>query len=258
MFNYFKMPNDIDFTLSDAELTVMTYLYSIKGFKNLYGQCVKVKQETISRVCKISVPTVARVLKKLMSKGIILNKVRSIKCNGQLSTCYYVLNPISKNDKFFLIDRKALLALSPRLIKPYLFICRSIDNKSKCYQSYSDIAVATGIKRSDVIAIMSELCKLKLIRKRKKLTRQGDYTDNTYIVIKFILPRIHKKRQKKMSCFSRSKLINNLMNKLSTFTKYCTQLCRKCQAVFFHTRGSPLFDRSIILPTSILSVRKKE
>lgn len=251
------MPNDIDFTLSDAELTVMTYLYSIKGFKNLYGQCVKVKQETIAKVCKISVPTVARVLKKLMEKSVILNKVRSIKNNGQLSTCYYVLKSIHKNDKFFLIDRKSLLALSPRLIKPYLFICRSIDSKSKCYQSYSDIAAATGIKRSDVVVIMTELCNLKLIRKKKKLTRQGDYTDNTYIVIRFIMPRIFKKGQKKMSRFGKSKLINHLINKLSTFTKYCTQVCRKCQAVFLSTRGSPLFDRSIILPTILLSVRKR-
>ena len=250
------MPNDIDFTLSDSELIVMTYLYSIKGFKNLYGKCVKVKQETIAKACKISIPTVARVLKNLMLKGIITNKVRSVKCNGQLSTCYYVLKPIDKNAKFFLIDRKALIALSPRLIKPYLFICKCIDNKSKCYQSYSDIATATGIKRSDVVSIMKELCELKLIRKKKKLTRQGDYTDNTYIVIKFIMPRIFKRGQKKMSRFGKSKLINRLIATLSIITKYCTQLFRKCQAVFFSTRGSPLSDRSIILPTSIYTVRK--
>ena len=97
MFNYFIMSNDIDFSMSDSELFVQAYLYSIKGFTNLYGRCVKVKQETIAKACKISTATVARALKSLMQKGIIINKVRSIKNNAHLSTCYYVLKPVDES-----------------------------------------------------------------------------------------------------------------------------------------------------------------
>ena len=257
MFNYFTMSNDIDFSMSNSELFVQTYLYSIKGFTNLYGRCVKVKQETIANACKISTTTVARAIKSLMQKGIIINKVRSIKNNGHLSTCYYVLKPVDENN-YFMVFRKALKLLSARLIKPYLFICRSAEHRTNsCYQSYSDIATATGIKRADVLSIVKELNKLGLIRKRKKITKNGDYTDNTYFIIGFILARIFKKGQKKMSRFGKSKLINHLITKLSIITKYCTQLFRKCQAIYFCTRGSPLFDRSIILPTSLYTVRKE-
>ena len=264
MFNYFIMSNDIDFSISDSELFVQTYLYSIKGFANLYGRCVKVKQETIAKACKISTATVARVLKKLMDKGVIINKVRSIKSNGHLSTCYYVLKPVDENN-YFMIYRKALKLLSARLIKPYLFICRSAEHKTNsCYQSYSDIATATGIKRTDVLSIVKELNEMGLIRKRKKLTKSGDYTDNTYFVIGFILARIFKKGQKKMSRFCKSKLINNITKVISLFKKHCTSLFIMCQGFLLRLRGSPhilgrvQYDRSIILPTSLFTVRKKE
>ncbi len=262
MFNYFIMSNDIDFSMSDSELFVQTYLYSIKGFTNLYGRCVKVKQETIAKACKISTATVARALKGLMQKGIIINKVRSIKSNGHLSTCYYVLKPV--DESYFMVYRKALKLLSARLIKPYLFICRSAKHKTNsCYQSYSDIAVATGIKRTDVLSIIKELNELGLIRKRKKITKSGDYTDNTYFVVGFILARIFKKGQKKMSRFGQSKLINCILRVITSFKKHCTSLFWVCQGFLLRSRGSPhilgrvQYDRSIILPTSLYTVRKR-
>ncbi len=197
MFNYFIMSNDIDFSMSDSELFVQTYLYSIKGFTNLYGRCVKVKQETIAKACRISTATVARALKGLMKKGIIINKVRSIKSNGHLSTCYYVLKPVNESN-YFMVYRKALKFLSARLIKPYLFICRSAEHRTNsCYQSYSDIAAATGIKRTDILSIIKELNELGLIRKRKKITKNGDYTDNTYFVVDLLLLEYLKRDKKR-------------------------------------------------------------
>lgn len=257
------MSNDIDFSMSDSELFVQTYLYSIKGFTNLYGRCVKVKQETIANACKISTATVARALKSLMQKGIIINKVRSIKNNGHLSTCYYVLKPVDENN-YFMVFRKALKLLSARLIKPYLFICRSAEHRTNsCYQSYSDIATATGIKRADVLSIVKELNNLGLIRKRKKITKNGDYTDNTYFIIGFILARIFKKGQKKMSHFCKSKLINRILRVITSFKKHCTSLFMICQGFLLRLRESPhilgrvRYDRSIILPTNLSTVRKR-
>lgn len=263
MLNYFLMSNDIDFSMSDSELFVQTYLYSIKGFTNLYGRCVKVKQETIAKACNISVATVTRALKSLIQKGIIINKVRSIKSNGHLSTCYYVLKPVDTSN-YFIVHRKALKQLSARLIKPYLFICRSVDNKTNsCYQSYSDIAAVTGIKRTDVISIIKELNDLGLIRKKKKITKNGDYTDNTYFVIGFIVAKIFKKGQKKMSYLRQSKLINKLVKVIPSFKKHCTSLFMICQGFLLRLKESPhilgrvRYDRSIILPTNLSTVRKR-
>ena len=193
-----KIPNSFLNELTNTELLVACRLYSAVNARtklNSRGYEISIKQETIAVSCCLSLSTVKRTLASLEHKGIILHKYRRPNVIGYLGTYRYSLKPFAfLSDYFFMHKRVFTYCLTPKQFKVYALFCKLRCNDiSRFYQSYSDLQGLTGIKRSELICLINELISKRLIRRQKKLTRCGDYTDNTYFVVIHQKGKVHKK-----------------------------------------------------------------
>ena len=127
------------------------------------------KQTTIAEACGISVESVARATKRLITSGVIISRERCVKANRHLSTYTYTLAEIGS--RFFRVDRKAAKRLTAKELRCYCAFCKCKQNSSKMFfHSYSDLAKMLGMKRSELMAIVDKLISLKVIHKRYQVT----------------------------------------------------------------------------------------
>lgn len=204
-FSYYYLPNSlVEKKMLPSDFAVAAFLYSIAqayGNKNLYGIYVKVKQTTIAEACSISVESVARATKRLITSGIIISRERCVKANRHLGTYTYTLAEIGSH--FFRVDRKAAKLLTPKELRCYCAFCKCKQNNSKMFfHSYSDLALMLGMKRSELMAMVDKLISLKVIHKRYQVTSCGDFGENRYYVFEFVTGHIRKKCKKRTAAQS--------------------------------------------------------
>ena len=125
-FSYYYLPNSlVEKKMLPSDFAVAAFLYSMAqayGNKNLYGIYVKVKQTTIAEACGISVESVARATKRLITSGVIISRERCVKANRHLSTYTYTLAEIGS--RFFRVDRKAAKRLTAKELRCYCAFCK--------------------------------------------------------------------------------------------------------------------------------------
>lgn len=192
--SYFYLPNEIlDYNLTGAELAVAVRLYSMQ-MAAPNGGSAKVKQETLAILCGISVSSVKRAISSLKKHEIIVSVKRTVRKDCKLGTYTYCLKPFANSYGYFRIFRTALRQLPANLLRVYLYAAkRKTTGIGGFFKSYSELAQELGMKRSDVIKQMTALGDLGLLRRIRKRTSSGDYTDNTYIVVVFVPGKIRTK-----------------------------------------------------------------
>lgn len=267
--NYVKISNKLlDLELTNTELSVITYLATIHT--NVISKngtaWIRVKQSTIAQKCAIkSVQTAGRVISSLIDKGLIWRSVRVIKSDNKSGTTCYALSLPSPEDGYFMLDRKAINGtLVPRQLRVYLHICRCIDNSiGYCWNSYNDLAKIIGMKRSDVIQTISELCELHYISKQRIKHRENRrvFADNHYAVIIYIAPKLYRRNKKieaALYAISGNFCKNNIYTDL-----YYTSIGKHCQDIFGNlrsfslSRGSPQNVMSFIGTNNLFIEKKK-
>ncbi|MEG0614119.1 MAG: hypothetical protein RR540_00065 [Oscillospiraceae bacterium] len=264
----FKLSNKIlDLKLSNNELAIFAYLCSIHSTATLLGDIVKVKQSTIAQKCCLRTSaTVGRVVSRLMDKGLIQRVIRTVKADGNSGTNSYILNKPSTLGGFFFVDRHVFGRILPRQLRVYLFIAKSFDTqKNDCWNSYNDISAQLGIKRSDVVEIIGELCELNLIRKslRKSRANKKVYVDNHYKIVLFVPHKKisgHKNRLHSPKKCSLYFFVANKVNKKLLEIQQINHSIFKsqCQVDFFVlSRGSPLNRMSVKRPKIIHRKEKR-
>ena len=203
-YNYFYLPNSLilNTQLRCSDFAVAAYLYSLYsayGYDTLLGACVKVKQNTIAQACKISVDSVARACARLMKCGIIVGRERTIRSDGTLGTYTYTLQHFhTEEHKHTLISKKAAAMLQPKELRVYALFCLCRENyKNSFFHSYNDLAALLKMRKDDIIAAVNKLVSEGLIRKQRRRTHCGDYTENKYFIIVHSKGRITGKRRYK-------------------------------------------------------------
>lgn len=247
--SYIKLPNGIlEIDLTANELAVLFYLSSIYIGK---GDTVRVKQSTIAQKCGLkTTQTVSRITTSLSQKGLIMQR-RCVYDDNNTGMISYTLNlnsSASSSDGYFPVDRHILAeGLTPIQLKVYLHICRALLPASgKCWNSYNDLAKMTGICRSKIIVIISQLIAHNVIRKQKIKTRENRrvYGDNHYTLVRYAAHRpIRRKPHKKIGLPRQSSpVFQSVMLSVSknTFSAYnnITSVAH-CQVKNFLQRGSP-------------------
>ena len=257
--SYIKLPNEIlEINLTANELAVLFYLSSIYSGKDT----VRVKQSTIAQKCGLkTTQTVSRITTSLSEKGLIEQR-RCIYENNSTGMIFYTLNSSASNSGgYFTVDRHILSeGLTPIQLKVYLHICRALLPASgKCWNSYNDLAKITGICRSKIIVIISQLIAHNVIRKQRIKTRENRrvYGDNHYTLVRYAAHRpIRRKPHKKIglprqsSPVFQSVLLSVSKNTFSAYNNitsvaHCQVLQCGKQPIIFLQRGSPQNRRSI-------------
>ncbi len=242
----FRLSNQIfSRDLTASELSVYAYLCSIHAEINILNESViHVKQTTIAENCCIgSVQTVKKIIDNLIQKGLLRIIERSVKRNGHRGTYYYSVKKMPCNKEYFFVERTIFRQLNTRQMFIYLFLSKSFDNNiNDCWNSYSDIAQQTGMKRELVIETINELAEMKFIVRMKRKSKENKkvFIDNHYQIIKYILGHIHKKKARMFS----QNIRTNATNKCHNHKKqdYYNSFFRKSQVFsgnFFYVRGSP-------------------
>lgn len=254
---------------SDLKLTCVFYGLIHKNTpKNLMGYVVTVKQETLAKLCGCSLATVKRSLTSLRNMGFIKSQKRTHIAANRLGTYTYTIDVIQTQKNYFNIDRRLLSRVSGQAFRVYAAFCKLSDSRTRdFYQSLNDLSEILSISKNELLKAIKKLVSLKLIRKRRKKTIAGDYTDNTYIVCKYeINSRIYKKRPMKraaipvtrlpLSAFlSTNKLIaviiiHDKCNFVKPFGIKNFKVRRK--AFFIRTRGSIKNELSLTDPPDII------
>lgn len=198
--NFIKIPNAFltEFRqASELKLAcVFMGLIHKNTAKNLLGWEITVKQKTLARLCGCSVVTVQRTIKSLASKGFIVSMQRSAR-DRKLGTYRYVVKNISMQRGYFYMQRKALLHLNGTAFKVYAHFCKLADGSThQFFQSINELCSIIGIGKKELIECINALISAKLIRKKRRMTAAGDYTDNLYTVTTLSSGTIRKKRKK--------------------------------------------------------------
>lgn len=261
-FSYYYLPNSlVEKKMLPSDFAVAAFLYSIAqayGNKNLYGIYVKVKQTTIAEACGISVESVARATKRLITSGVIISRERCVKANRHLGTYTYTLAEIGS--RFFRVDRKAAKRLTAKELRCYCAFCKCKQNSSKMFfHSYSDLAKMLGMKRSELMAIVDKLISLKVIHKRYQVTSCGDFGENRYYVFEFVTGHIRKKCKKRTAAQSgphkthnpatprKSLNLHKFYHHLGNLSRGYVKNCEKNRAgPYFMFKGRGNFDRSYL------------
>ncbi|MBR1432631.1 helix-turn-helix domain-containing protein [Ruminococcus sp.] len=257
--NYVKISNRLlDYDLSAAELSVISYLATIHSsvISKNGKRWICVKQSTIAQKCAIKcVQTVGRVISSLLEKGLIERSARILKGDNKSGTTCYTLNLPDISSGYFQIDRRIFSGiLSPKQMKVYLYVCRCVDTSiGYMWNSYNDLSALIGMKRSDVINVISELCKLHFISKQlvKMRDNRRVYADNRYAVVIFVAPHISRRNKKIETALASRSPSNEKISMLFTRV-HCSTTVSVCQVarcenhIFSLSRGSPLNVKSLI------------
>ena len=257
--NYVKISNKLlDYDLSATELSVITYLATIHTsvISKNGTRWLCVKQSTIAQKCAVrAVQTVSRVISSLLAKGLIERSARILKDDNKSGTTCYALNLPDLSNGYFQIDRRIFGGiLSPKQMRVYLYICRCVDTSiGYMWNSYNDLSALIGMKRSDVIEVISELCKLHFISKQlvKMRDNRRVYADNRYAVVIFVAPHISRRNKKIETALASRSPSNEKISMLFTRV-HCSTTVSVCQVarcenhIFSLSRGSPLNVKSLI------------
>lgn len=219
--NYFCLPNFLieNTSLTASDFAVASYLYSLAsvyGNSTLVGASVKVKQTTIADYCHISTDTVARAVARLEKLGFIVSKQRAIKENRHLSTYTYILRPFDKAEhKYTRISKKAANILQPNELRVYALFCLCKENgKNSFFHSYNDLTALLKKKKQQIIEVIAKLISMGVIRKQKRRTACGDYTENKYFIIIQVRGCFKKKAKKRtVTCGSHCSSKNTYADK---------------------------------------------
>lgn len=225
-----RIPNSFltDFT-SSAELKLACVFYGLinkNTKKNLLGWEITVKQSTLAALCGLSESTIKRTLKSLKDKGFICSQKRSYICEHRLGTYTYTIKEVPVNSGYFNIQKKAIKRLTGTSFTVYAHFCKLADKHRKFFQSLNELCAIIRIGKKELTSIIAKLIKDKLIRRLRRMTRCGDYTDNIYFVTYFAEPlriraKIGKQRTKKVSPADQNRG-NNLVYRLEgTHKKLC-------------------------------------
>ena len=255
-----KLSNKIfDLGLNTKELSVFAYLCSLPSdYPMLDGAAIKVKQTTIAQKCGLkAVQTVSKVIDSLAAKGLVVPVKRSIKANGYKGTYIYEVKKLPTNDSFFFVDRSVFGKLVPRQLMIYLFICKSFSMQLKdCWNSYNDIAAQTGMKRETIIETISELEKMKLLRRNKRKAKNNKrvYVDNHYFLIMYVRGKIRKQGKKIARMYCEYNRTVQTLIKSFNFTCYNITKEKICQVGgnTFYKRGSPQIYSHLQVPNNYL------
>lgn len=243
----FKISNQI-FTLGlDAqEISIYAYLCSLPSLQNTLDDrsTVRVKQSTIAQKCGFkAVQTVSKVISRLADKGLVEPLRRSVKANRHKGTYSYAIKQLPTDSCYFFVDRHIFGKLSPRQMLIYLFICKMYSPKlNDSWNSYSDIAAQTGMKRELVIQTINELVELKLITRchRKAQENRHMFVDNHYQIIFWVRGTLKGKKKVRLYCeYSHTGSLHSRQSK--TYNNHSTFLlkCQEEMRYFLMVRGSP-------------------
>lgn len=241
----YRLCNQIfDLGLNAQEMSVYAYLCSLPAdYRTLHGMdIVKVKQATIGLNCGLkSLQTVAKVLAALTAKTLIEPQQRSHKRNGQKGTYSYAVKKLPTGSSYFLMERRVFGQLTPRQMLVYLFLCKAYSpSLNDSWNSYSDIAEQTGLKRESVIEIVQQLIDKKLILRSRRRSRDNNkvFVDNHYYIVRFGTGVIKRKVRLHWNCNRTDGVLGNAHYYQHP---YNSTLCRICQEVSssLWKRGSP-------------------
>ena len=203
-----RIPNSFltDFT-SSAELKLACIFYGLinkNTKKNLLGWEITVKQSTLAALCGFSESTIKRTIKSLKDKGFICSQKRSYVREHRLGTYTYTIKEVPVTSGYFNIQKKAIKRLTGTSFTVYAHFCKLADKHGKFFQSLNELCAIIRIGKKELTSIIAKLIKDKLIRKLRRLTHYGDYTDNIYFITYFadpliIMAKIGKQRRKKVS-----------------------------------------------------------
>lgn len=175
---------------SPSELKLACVFYGLihkNTPKNLMGYVITVKQETLARLCGCSIATVKRSLAALRANGFIKSQKRTRIIADKLGTYTYTIAEISTKSNYFNIDKRLIGRVNGQAFRVYAMFCKLSDSVTGAfYQSLNDLTELLAISKNELLRAIEKLVSLKLIRKRKKKTKVGDYTDNTYIICNYV------------------------------------------------------------------------
>lgn len=247
----FKLSNDIfNLGLSAKEMAVYAYMSSLPSdIKTISGNTVKVKQSTIALKCGISArQTVAKIIRSLTAKKLILPLERSIKADKHKGTYLYDVKQLPVNKNYFFVDRHIFNNVTPYQMIIYLFICKSYNNiLQDSWNSFKNISEQTGMKREMIIKIISELEEMQLIRRsrRKAMNNRRLYIKNHYFIVFFQKGKIKKKCEKiarmHCNCTRTKSLVKNENFYIYNDNTIIANCQEKNQKIFdfYSNRGSP-------------------
>ena len=194
-----RIPNCfIDLFPKAAELKLASALYSLINInteKDMLGNYViSVSQKTLAKLCGCSEITISRAAGKLRSKGFIVSQTRPTSsrraANGalMLDKYTYTIKAYSRDTRYFCVDRSNLCKVQGQAFRVYMLFAKLSDSFTRAfYHSLSDLCGDTlkvwKIGRTELSNAIHRLCKCKLIRKIRKRTTFGDFTENTYVLI---------------------------------------------------------------------------
>ncbi len=205
VLDYVYISNSIlDMGLSCAELSVFVYLLSIYNEKADRDKLdwVLVRQSVIAEKCGIkSKQTVSKAIRSLMEKGLIREIRRTVLGEKRLGAYVYILNRPSLEGGYFSLERNEINGKTPRQMKVYLFICRSICNRIQyCWKSYTNIAEDVGMKRSEVMSIIKSLLQGGSVGRNRRKDKENRrlFVKNLYFLILRVEGSISKKPAKEL------------------------------------------------------------
>lgn len=243
----FKLPNNIFCSgLNATEITVLAVMYSLRSRSIYKGKkYIKINQKTIAKICGFKTTvTVSKAIDKLCRIGYIERISRYYDDAHKLGAYVYTI-PVVRG-RYFFVSRKIFKCnLTVAQMRMYLYFCKCSESHSKRFwNSYNDICQELNLKRSAVIKTISELLKLRLIKRYRVRKKDGSYSDNHYKVLTFVnrgRKFTHKKRRRPLSqsiLFSKNNvkpiykiIINQKYIKVNTLRRY--------YLYFFDLRGSP-------------------
>lgn len=224
--NNIKVSNSVfDLGLTLKELAIYTYLLSI------HSKYKKVSMAAIAACCGLkTAEAVSRNIAALKKKGLITTVISTVKTDGLCGSNIYMLKELPFDDGFFFFPRSLFkMGLSYKALAVLLFQYKAYSpERGISWNSYSDIAKALKMRRSDVIAEIKALVQKKLLRKRlfRSESNRNVYSDNHYTVVWFnmgaIKRRITAKRKRARPVQSGKPSKNKLYHQYDTsFYEIC-------------------------------------
>lgn len=264
----FKLSNQIFALGLDAkELSVYAYLCSLPSLQNTIDNSatIKVKQATIAQNCGLrAVQTVAAILARLQSKGLVEQLTRSVKADYHKGTYSYAVRKLPVTTEYFFVDRQVLGMMNPRQMAVYLFLCKAYDAARRdSWNSYNDISEQLGMKREAVVQTVAELAAMKLIVRMRRKSRENRrvFVDNHYQIIRYVRGTIHKMCKKIVRLHSQCNRTGVQRTaehfKLPHYSSTYSEKSQEVKRNLFFGRGSPIFCSHSEYPSNFPSEKEK-
>ena len=214
---YYRIPNGfLNMFDKAAELKLATVFYCLtnaQSEQSINGDYViSVSQKTLAKLTGLSISTIRRTTKKLCAKGFILSQRRPTSnrraADGSLmlDKYTYIIKYIPRDRDYFLVDRAYLRKAQGQAFEVYMLFCKLSDFYEKAfYHSLKDLCLILLLTRTELSRAIKKLEKLKLIRKCRKKTRYGDFTENSYSVCTHQQQQAEQAKRKETIIYSGNK-----------------------------------------------------